>query len=139
MGELIGQHDYALLHVLTHPTPSTLQIVPNYNLSPNVEKIQVLRVVVRETLNEAMVEQLVRDILEITEELENKDSPQAALASIGQAQEQASAKHSSKDQHGRAHHHKTVGHAGKHGAHAKEIHQLPKGAGVKATGYSRQC
>lgn len=119
------------------------QIVPNYNLSPNVEDIQVLRVVVRETLNEAMVEQLVRDIFEITEQLESKDSSQAALASIGSAQQEAAAaakaKHSSKDAHGRQHHHHQVGHAGKHGARAKIPHQLPEGTGVKATGYSRQC
>lgn len=118
-------------------------IVPNYNLSPKVDHIQVLRVVVRETLNEAMVEQLVCDIFEITEQLETKDSPQAALASIGEAQKDAAsaqkAKHSSKDHHGRAHHRGAVGHAGKHGGREKQIHQLPEGAGVKATGYARQC
>ncbi|CAO1636707.1 unnamed protein product [Sympodiomycopsis kandeliae] len=113
-------------------------IVPNYNLSPKVDDIQVLRVVVRETLNEAMVEQLVKDVFEITEQLETKDSPQAALASIGQSQnEQQQA--SSKDHKGRKHHHKAVGHAGKHGDRQKEPHQLPQGSGVKATGYARQC
>ncbi|GAA5821350.1 hypothetical protein JCM10212_000984 [Sporobolomyces blumeae] len=44
-------------------------IVPNYELPPNVEEEEVLRVVVREKFNEDMVERLVIDIIESTESL----------------------------------------------------------------------
>ncbi|GAA5902753.1 hypothetical protein JCM6882_004057 [Rhodosporidiobolus microsporus] len=44
-------------------------IVPNYELPPNVEKEEVLRVVVREKFNEDLVERLFTDLIQITEQL----------------------------------------------------------------------
>ncbi|TDL19632.1 glutamate decarboxylase, partial [Rickenella mellea] len=44
-------------------------IVPNYGAPPNEEKTEMLRVVVRETLSEDLVERLIADILEVTEGL----------------------------------------------------------------------
>ncbi|GAA5831927.1 hypothetical protein JCM11251_002754 [Rhodosporidiobolus azoricus] len=44
-------------------------IVPNYELPPNVENEEVLRVVMREKFNEDLVERLFTDIIRITEEL----------------------------------------------------------------------
>jgi glutamate decarboxylase len=38
-------------------------IVPNYELPPNLESIQILRVVVRESMTEALVDRLVADIV----------------------------------------------------------------------------
>lgn len=44
-------------------------IVPNYELSPSLESVQVLRVVVKDTLTENMINTLVHDIIQITREL----------------------------------------------------------------------
>ncbi|BGP19459.1 hypothetical protein JCM10213_006279 [Rhodosporidiobolus nylandii] len=44
-------------------------IVPNYELPPNVEKEEVLRVVMREKFNEDLVERLFTDIIQVTEQL----------------------------------------------------------------------
>ncbi|KAF8621774.1 hypothetical protein AX15_007510 [Amanita polypyramis BW_CC] len=44
-------------------------IVPNYNAPPNAQETEILRVVVRETLSEDLIERLIVDILEITESL----------------------------------------------------------------------
>ncbi|GAA6017529.1 hypothetical protein JCM11491_006855 [Sporobolomyces phaffii] len=44
-------------------------IVPNYELPPNVEDEEVLRVVMREKFNEDMVERLVVDVMQVTEAL----------------------------------------------------------------------
>jgi glutamate decarboxylase len=40
-------------------------IVPNYGLSPNLEKVDILRVVVRENMTEALVDRLVCDLVSI--------------------------------------------------------------------------
>ncbi|KAG9318391.1 glutamate decarboxylase [Chiua virens] len=58
-------------------------IVPNYELPPNLETVQILRVVVRETFTEALVDRLVADIVEVTEELINRDSSAHALNILG--------------------------------------------------------
>lgn len=92
-------------------------IVPNYNLSPDCDDIQVLRVVVRETVTEQLVELLFTKIMEVTEKLENTDTPEAALALLGT--------HGNKKAH-HSHH------------RGKNVHR-PSGHGVKATGYSKQC
>lgn len=41
-------------------------IVPNYELPPTMQKVQILRVVVRESLTENMVDMLVQDIINCT-------------------------------------------------------------------------
>ncbi|TFY83455.1 hypothetical protein EWM64_g568 [Hericium alpestre] len=58
-------------------------IVPNYELAPDLQQIEILRVVVRESLSEALVECLVGDIIEITESLAKTDSPAHALTTLG--------------------------------------------------------
>lgn len=119
------------LYTFLHPH-STHPPVPNYALSPNVDNIEVLRVVVRETLTEDMVSQLVHDILSITEDLLDKDSSAQSLATLGASgKEQSLAMQAT-----------TSGGKAKHTKHAdlnRHPHRLEKGSGVKATGYSRQC
>lgn len=99
-------------------------IVPNYGLSPDCQNIEVLRVVVRETVTEHMIEELFTEIMRITEDLEQRDSPSAALALVGERQKSA--------------HGTTTG--GKHHRHpfGKHSHR-PENHGVQATGYSKQC
>jgi glutamate decarboxylase len=58
-------------------------IVPNYDLPPELDKIEILRVVVRENMTEALIDRLVCDIVEITEDLTKKDSGTHALAVLG--------------------------------------------------------
>lgn len=103
-------------------------IVPNYNLSPDLEHIDILRVVVRENLSESMIEQLLCDILSITESLENDHSFQKlALDKEGQAQ----AAQNGKDTN--------VHVSAAHPHHDKAHGNLPKGSGTRARGFSRQC
>lgn len=44
-------------------------IVPNYELPPTLQNVQILRVVVRDSMTADLIEQLVRDILHITQQL----------------------------------------------------------------------
>ncbi|SNX87806.1 related to GAD1 - glutamate decarboxylase [Melanopsichium pennsylvanicum] len=106
-------------------------IVPNYNLSPDLEQIDILRVVVRENLSESMIEQLVYDIITITQSLE-KDAKQGGFRHLVQV----SSKHGEGMQ-GEKDDRDSTG--GKNGAHDKHRGGLPKGSGVKAKGYSKQC
>lgn len=48
-------------------------IIPNYALPPNEENQEILRVVVRESHTSGLVDDLVRDILEVTEVLMSSD------------------------------------------------------------------
>jgi len=48
-------------------------IVPNYNAPVGAEEVEILRVVVRETLSEDLIERFIIDILEITEKLTTTD------------------------------------------------------------------
>jgi len=54
-------------------------IVPNYNAPPNEEKVELLRIVVRESLTTDLIERLITDILEVTESL-MKDASFMAIA-----------------------------------------------------------
>ncbi|OBZ75863.1 Glutamate decarboxylase 5 [Grifola frondosa] len=54
-------------------------IVPNYELAPNLQNVEILRVVVRENLSAVMVDRLVADIIEVVESLAKQDSPMHAL------------------------------------------------------------
>ncbi|KAJ7632389.1 glutamate decarboxylase [Roridomyces roridus] len=58
-------------------------IVPNYELAPALEKVEILRVVVRENMSEVLIERLVNDLMEITEDLISKDSSTHALDILG--------------------------------------------------------
>jgi len=40
-------------------------IVPNYELAPDLSEIEILRVVVRETVSEVLIERLVADIVSL--------------------------------------------------------------------------
>ncbi|KDQ33636.1 hypothetical protein PLEOSDRAFT_42493, partial [Pleurotus ostreatus PC15] len=55
-------------------------IVPNYELAPDLQSIEILRVVVRENLTEVLIDRLVADLMEITESLSSKDSPAHGLS-----------------------------------------------------------
>lgn len=57
-------------------------IVPNYELAPDLQNVEILRVVVRENTSEALIERLVSDIIEITEGLAKADSPLHALNNL---------------------------------------------------------
>lgn len=48
-------------------------IIPNYPLPPNEEKIEILRVVIRETMTFDLLERLLTDIVEVTESLIEND------------------------------------------------------------------
>jgi len=87
-------------------------IVPNYELAPDLQNIEILRVVVRENMTEALLDRLVTDIIEVTEDLAKSNSPMHALAS-------------SSDSHGSAR---------KHDGH------IGKGSGSATNGtYAKQC
>ncbi|GAC94259.1 glutamate decarboxylase [Pseudozyma hubeiensis SY62] len=106
-------------------------IVPNYNLSPDLEDIDILRVVVRENLSESMIEQLVYDIITITESLEKegKDGGYRHLAEV-------TSKHHEETTGGKDGKNSTGHH---NAAHDKHRGGLPKGSGVEAVGYAKQC
>ncbi|EST07358.1 Pyridoxal phosphate-dependent decarboxylase [Kalmanozyma brasiliensis GHG001] len=103
-------------------------IVPNYNLSPDLEDIDILRVVVRENLSESMIEQLLVDIITITESLE-KEGTEGGYRHLAEA----TSKHEEKQ--------KEQGASTGHHNVATDKHRggLPKGSGTKATGYAKQC
>ncbi|KAI0747902.1 glutamate decarboxylase [Daedaleopsis nitida] len=86
-------------------------IVPNYELAPDLQSVEILRVVVRENATATMIDRLVADIVEVVESLAKQDSPVHALAALN----------------GR----KTV--EGHHG-------RLEEGSGSKPSGtYAKQC
>jgi len=58
-------------------------IVPNYDLAPDLSQIDILRVVVKENFTEALLDRLVADTVEITEDLIKQDSPTHALSTLG--------------------------------------------------------
>ncbi|KAG8744938.1 hypothetical protein FRC10_009173 [Ceratobasidium sp. 414] len=57
-------------------------IVPNYALPPNEESVEILRIVVRESMSADLVEKVVVDILQVTESLMSGSSDAVMLASI---------------------------------------------------------
>ncbi|SCZ97211.1 BZ3500_MvSof-1268-A1-R1_Chr4-2g07063 [Microbotryum saponariae] len=59
-------------------------IIPNYELPPDLSNVEILRVVVREQFSEDLVERLVIDLIEITEDL-IKDSMDEAKLLAGQS------------------------------------------------------
>jgi len=59
-------------------------IVPNYALPPNVEHIEILRVVVRETVSVELIEKLFLDIVEATESLMKKGTEAVMLAVVSE-------------------------------------------------------
>jgi len=59
-------------------------IVPNYELAPDLSEIEILRVVIRETVSQVLIERLLADIIDITESLAKADSTNYALNSLTQ-------------------------------------------------------
>jgi len=59
-------------------------IVPNYALPPNVENIDVLRVVVRENISAELVERLIADIMEVTESIMKSGSEAVMMATVSE-------------------------------------------------------
>lgn len=55
-------------------------IVPNYALPKDCEDTEILRVVVRESLNGELGRRLVRDIIEVTEGLLNDEGPSYTMS-----------------------------------------------------------
>ncbi|QRV81870.1 Pyridoxal-dependent decarboxylase conserved domain [Ceratobasidium sp. AG-Ba] len=60
-------------------------IVPNYALPPNEENVEILRIVVRESMSADLVEKVVVDILQITESLMSGSGDAMMMASIQSA------------------------------------------------------
>ena len=52
-------------------------IVPNYELAPDLSDIEILRVVIRETVSETLIERLVADIVSL---LGGTPTPQLTIA-----------------------------------------------------------
>ncbi|KAK1222792.1 glutamate decarboxylase gad1 [Marasmius sp. AFHP31] len=60
-------------------------IVPNYELAPDLQQVEILRVVVRENMTEVLIDQLVTDLIQVTEDLCKNDSPAHALNNLSNA------------------------------------------------------
>ncbi|KAH6891904.1 glutamate decarboxylase [Coprinopsis sp. MPI-PUGE-AT-0042] len=97
-------------------------IVPNYNAPAGAEDIELLRVVVRETLSEDLVERLIVDILEITESLMD------SATTVALPGEMAKTKRNADHEHGRPDPEKFGDGDGKPGNDLKE-----------QVGFSSQC
>ncbi|KAF5331067.1 hypothetical protein D9619_005931 [Psilocybe cf. subviscida] len=61
-------------------------IVPNYELPPSLEQIEILRVVVRENMAETLIDQLMADLVEIVQQLIDAGSSVHALNAVGHMQ-----------------------------------------------------
>lgn len=91
-----------------------------------MEQVQILRVVIREDFSEDMADQLIHDILSITEDLTKQGSAQFNLAHLSSG--------------GGAH--ATSAANSKHPAHSKLskiTHNPGHNRGVKGKGYAKQC
>ncbi|KAH8108454.1 glutamate decarboxylase [Phellopilus nigrolimitatus] len=74
-------------------------IVPNYELAPDLQTVEILRVVVRENMSEELIDRLVCDIIETTENLVKTDSPMHALSTLG-THSSSARRHQGKLDHG---------------------------------------
>jgi len=90
-------------------------IVPNYALPPNESSIEILRVVVKESMSSDVVARLICDILECTESLLNESSEAVLLAS-------AASKPSERPEQ----------------KHNQNRHRI-RGHDKKQTGFAKQC
>ncbi|KAI0078169.1 glutamate decarboxylase [Panus rudis PR-1116 ss-1] len=87
-------------------------IVPSYELAPDLENIEILRVVVRENVTASLIDKLLSDIIEVVESITRNDGPFHALVELGKP-------------------HKTT-----ESTHGK----LEEGSGSKSSGtYAKQC
>jgi glutamate decarboxylase len=90
-------------------------IVPNYDLAPDLGHVDILRVVVKENFTEALLDRLVCDIVEITEDLVKQDTPAHALTMLGITH----APSSHEKAHGRVEHHEMDGKKKHSGTYSK--------------------
>ena len=77
-------------------------IIPNYPLPPNEEKIEILRIVVRESMSLDLLDRLITDIITVTEQLMNSEPVDLApfqSDSVGSVEKQMAS-------HGLGHHEK---------------------------------
>ena len=86
--EFIKQHPHLQQKWLQILLRTKGWIVPNYALAKNLEQIEILRVVIREELSEDMIDQLVKDIIEIHESLADTNSDFYKLAVISDKNDQ---------------------------------------------------
>ncbi|PKI82485.1 glutamate decarboxylase [Malassezia vespertilionis] len=94
-------------------------IVPNYELSPSLQHVQIMRVVVRDTMTESMVAALLGDIIAMTKQLATDSH---AIPSHLAALKEGSARHDpSQKRHGDA------------------AHGRPHGHGDRPRGFNGQC
>jgi len=100
-------------------------IVPNYNAPKGAEDVEILRVVVRETLSEDLIERLIVDLLETTESLMTSDGATANMMASTTALADVKNRHQPDREHGRP----------------DEANFGDAGTGTKQeqTGFSRQC
>ncbi|KAI9599829.1 hypothetical protein KEM48_006358 [Puccinia striiformis f. sp. tritici PST-130] len=76
-------------------------IVPNYELPPNMEDTQILRVVVRESMSPELIDRLFTSIMEITESLIKDGGPGNYMGAVpkGKSHEHAFGNHQHEDVH----------------------------------------
>ncbi|KAI7941208.1 hypothetical protein MJO28_013493 [Puccinia striiformis f. sp. tritici] len=83
-----------------HLKQSCVQI-PNYELPPNMEDTQILRVVVRESMSPELIDRLFTSIMEITESLIKDGGPGNYIGAVpkGKSHEHAFGNHQHEDVH----------------------------------------
>ncbi|KAF5364790.1 hypothetical protein D9758_009317 [Tetrapyrgos nigripes] len=103
-------------------------IVPNYGAPQGEESTEMLRVVVRETLSEDLMEKLITDIVEVTESIMEGDGAQMMIASTKNSIHQPEREHGRPDKDN----------FGSSSTASAEDGQ-GQGQGQGQAGYSRQC
>lgn len=108
-------------------------IVPNYNLPAGLQDVEILRVVVREDMSEDMVDQLVHDILSITDDLCQEGTSAERLSAVTEHQaRQPIAKAVQESAGSKTHPHKHKDQR-KHAMLPRDV------AGAKAGNQGKQC
>ena len=106
-------------------------IVPNYELPPRLETVQILRVVVRESVTENMVDTLVKDIIGFTRVLiEDQRKIQKAIDKIVTSGDESA---HTKLEHRRERHRRI------HRRNEESLRTAPHGHGRRGKGFSSQC
>lgn len=103
-------------------------IVPNYGLAPPMSSTEILRVVIREDFSEDMADQLIHDILSITEDL-TSNSAASHLAQLSSSSDGQTIQSAAASSHRNA----------RHANLSKQLHRPPPGRGDRGQGYAKQC
>ncbi|WFD31173.1 glutamate decarboxylase [Malassezia sp. CBS 17886] len=104
-------------------------IVPNYELPPSLGSVQILRVVVRDSVTENMIDALLHDIISITNELV-KDG--ATMPGVRSRVEQAEGSSAANASQSARHHHLLA-------KNTDAERGRPQGHGTRGKGFSSQC